>query len=179
MRVDPPPWSPEVIARSGHPHRDEYSSQAGHFLSAQSVDSSEEAVHYSLTCSPFRRCARMTDLHADEIGDLIREASRMVPPDVETYVIGDGASWKQRFDHEFDTARKRSAITELRTRLLQRMDAFQSRAALDEEQRALFAKLTSLVRQSDQALIQTANLIGLTPGTGLFEEIRRAVGRER
>ena len=112
------------------------------------------------------------------IDDLLKDICAPVSPDVADYWIG-GGSWRQRSDHDFDVSRRRSAIGELRTILLERIGAYESRVRMDDERRALLKELSVALRRSDLALIQTASLVGLTGRNGLFEKIREILAHDK
>ena len=111
------------------------------------------------------------------ISDLVNEINRPVSAGVKTYFIGDGVSWGEQFAREFDASRKRSAVMELRTLMLERIASYERRADMGEERRALLARLSAALRQSDLALIRTASLVGLTRRSGLFEKIQEIVAQ--
>ena len=101
-----------------------------------------------------------------------------VSPGVDTYVVGDRWSWWETLAHDFDVFRRRSAIRELRAMMLERILSYDGRASMDDSRRGLLVRLSVALRRSDEALLQSTGLVGLTARNGLFEKIEELVGQE-
>ena len=116
----------------------------------------------------------------DRIKTLLENCSIPVEPGVPNYRFGDPKSWFQNVGHDFDRARIRNNKAELRQALMQKIERyrtqFEDKSILD-----LLYNLQIAITRSDDALMKTAELIGVRPSEGLltsFAEIVKDYGSE-
>lgn len=106
------------------------------------------------------------------IRELSDEAIKPVENAPPYQIIGtDGAGWYQQVGHVHDVHANKSALAELRQQMREKI-AFQIEVHKDRPQAGLFRMLELAIIRSDSAVFRSAELVGVKPSDGLYENIK-------
>ena len=106
--------------------------------------------------------------YSQRILDLMSDIGLPIDSPAGIYTIGDGHSWLQNVSHDFDQGRRRSALADLRKIMNEKVQTYISHAK-NQKEIDLLLSLEIELRRSDQGLIKSVGLVGLTRNSGLFE----------